>query len=905
MPNTGSQQHGNGLLARCLKWLLIVFGVLLLTGTAFVTTVVYAPFANSFRSELTAEVLGQALERPVQINGEVSVNLNDGVEIVITEIRLAHTETASSDTSMHIIAQAGMSFPIASLLSGSIAPAAVSMRGATVYLAQELPDDANGDEVSHLKDYSSLVTRVLTDPLSEDLTLEDIRFVVPDTGNGWGYDIMLDRLSSQAPGPGTELEITAEVQIDETRANLSAVFTNPHKQPVQERTGPFSLDLDLPAVHARLEGTLDVSDPVATLTAQSHVNVESLGGIQDLLELKRVVEGAATYSATYEGPLDALTASDMKLDLQLNDVASVQVVGQVDNLTKGRSADLVFEVDLSPLTGANSPDPQAFDVEVERFGGRIKGDRERFFITDLVVQTNVASGELQRIGPIHIDRVVRDLEGHLGLLGIEVVSGDPDDPVYAFSGRIRDTLQLQDIDITGQFNLDIAQLFSWPDLAASGDLGRLNGSLALSDAGGTFSMTEFNAETEGTGYFSLALDREDLDREGSLYPAIRASVDVPDLEALGQRLALASTVPGRASFSGSAYYSPEEVGVLGNLNVDKTHVGGDVNARKTDGDIHLSGGVRSELLYLKDVRKAIEIAQFLSGSIANAAEKDSIEIDADVTDNLSANLKVSIDRIAEAGKAASGLDADLSYRDEMVVLDPLTFRFIGGAVKTTLKADLSADSPRLALGGRIDKLNLGTLLSHLGIKPLVSGSLNASYDLTGTGRSIKQFVKSMSGRTTVSIWGGEIGSRIIDLSGMSLISWAFAAKGDSNTAKLVCAVLPMSFKNGRGSSKSLVIETENVQIAGGGTVDLRKGALDLSFVPRAKSAALVEIVTTFAIRGPLANPEVVVLSGGGAGRAVAEVVTAPIGILGAIFSGSEAAEAEPAKSKPCVLPKAK
>jgi len=905
MPETEHHKCRGSKGLRWLKRAVVVFAVVFLSGAAFIATVLYAPFAKGYRTDLMAGLLGGALERSVEIEGDVSVGLSEGLALAVTDLKLLRVDPAPSDESRHSIAYASLRIPYGALLSGSFAASEVVLRGATVYLAERLPDDVETDTASNLHDYARLPSSLLTDPLSKGLTLEDIRFVVPDTGDGWGYDIHLDRVSAQAPGDGEQLEIAAEVRLGETPATLSANFTNPHQQPSDARTGPFNLELRFPAATARLEGTLDVSNPVATLNATSSMSVDSLGGLQDLFDLKRVIEGTATYSASYDGPLDALAATEMKLDLALDNVALVQVVGEVGNLSMGEAADLSFDVDLSPLQTLGGPCPQVFDVEVQRFAGLIKGDRERFFITELVVQTNVASGELQRIGPIHIERVVKDPEGRLGLLGIKVQSGDPDDPVYAFSGNLRDTLQLKDIDVTGRFNLDLAQLFVWPDPDGSGDLGRLSGELALSDAGGSLSMTELSAAATGADFFALDLERDDLEREGTLYPAIRAEINVPDLKALGTRLDLANVVAGSAEFSGQAYYSREEVGVLGDLNVDKTHVGGDVSARKMDGDFHLSGGVQSDLLYLKDVRKAIEIAQFLFGSITRAAEKDNIEIAADVIRDLSAELTIKIDRIAEAGKAASGLGAELTYRDDVVLLDPLTFRFIGGSVNSTLKADLTGESPRLAVGGRIDKLNLGTLLTNLGLNPIVSGSLNASYDLTGAGRSLDQFVKTMSGRTAVSVWGGEIGNRIIDLSGMNLISWAFSGSGDSNTAKLVCAVLPMSFKNGRGSSQSLVIETENVQIAGGGTVDLKREVMDLSFVPRAKSARLVEIVTTFAVRGPLNNPEVVVLSGGGAGRAVAEVLTAPISIFGAIFSGGQAEEVLPAKSKPCVLQKAK
>ena len=171
--------------------------------------------------------------------------------------------------------------------------------------------------------------------------------------------------------------------------------------------------------------------------------------------------------------------------------------------------------------------------------------------------------------------------------------------------------------------------------------------------------------------------------------------------------------------------------------------------------------------------------------------------------------------------------------------------------------------------------------------------------LTGVATSAMGFAKSMSGSFRGSLWGGTLPGRVIDLTGLNLVSWLFSGSGAN--AKLVCAVLPLSFKNGVASTKSLIIETENVQIVGGGTINLKKSAFDLTFVPRAKRKQLVETVSPFELKGPFGDPKLTIRNAG-AGRAVGEIVALPLNLLGQIFGGGAPADE---KIKPCTLPKAK
>lgn len=106
-------------------------------------------------------------------------------------------------------------------------------------------------------------------------------------------------------------------------------------------------------------------------------------------------------------------------------------------------------------------------------------------------------------------------------------------------------------------------------------------------------------------------------------------------------------------------------------------------------------------------------------------------------------------------------------------------------------------------------------------------------------------------------------------------------------------VVPLQLKNGRASTTATVIETENVQVVGNGTINFRRDRIAMNFRPQPKRQNMVRIVTPFSLEGDLSNPAISIPRGKVAGRVVGEVVTLPFNFLGAIAGSRSRAEHKP------------
>lgn len=119
----------------------------------------------------------------------------------------------------------------------------------------------------------------------------------------------------------------------------------------------------------------------------------------------------------------------------------------------------------------------------------------------------------------------------------------------------------------------------------------------------------------------------------------------------------------------------------------------------------------------------------------------------------------------------------------------------------------------------------------------------------------------------------------------------------SGDTRLTCADTSLAFKQGVGKIEKLVIETENVQLVGGGAINLKDERINIAFQPRPIHKKILEMASPFVVAGPLSSPKISLKPGGAGSRAVAETVTLPLHLLGALL-GSGTAKAD---RKPCVV----
>jgi hypothetical protein len=863
------------MIGRSLRAIAVALLALLLLAAGGLAAFAYLPALDDQRRALATRLLEWLVERPVSIAGPVSLRPGRLTEVTLADVRIGDAGPEAWRGTFDLD-QLRLSFSTVPALLGDLAVEELAGRGLRVDLDGQ--SDAGGP--FRLGSFVRPIARYLALPASERLSLEDVRISRRAGPDGWSSDVVLSHATAVTPASGERTVVLAG-SVNDRPFDLKASFEPPAANGDGRHERRFALEASLPGIEERIEGALDVAGE--TLAADVTLTVASIGDLLETLRLQRQLEGRGLVRLDVAGPVDALAAETARLEVVLATGETVTLDGRIADLSRLAGVQLAVRADLRDQNGAGMRPVETFDVEVTGLEGRLSGSLAALSVTDLSVQTSIASADLADIGPIGIERVTRDEAGLLGFRGLTIKSGDPAAPSLDLRGAVEDVLGAAGIALQGRFDLDVMALAL--GRPAPPALGRLAGTLALDDSDGPLRLQALDAALAAGGPLALTLTLP----TGAATTSLELAIDIADVDALATALDKAPIGGGSAAFAGSLRVV-DEARFIGRGHVGSSSLWLDLRQGVAAGRIVIDGTVRSPRLLLADLPRIAGLAGLWGKEEEEEEEADGTAEAAGGGIGLDATLDTEAEIVDAAGVGQGAFNARLTVRDKRVVLDPLRLDYLGGTATATLSMALDQDPPSARLDADLNALNTGALLTELGIQPLLAGQLDATLALIARGSDEAAIRRSLDGEVELAMGEGRIGSRLIDLTAQNFVSWLFSAGSDT---RLVCAAARLRVTKGVANIEGLMLRTENVQLIGGGSVNLGRETLDIAFDPRPTRGGILQTATPFRVHGPLAAPEVELGSAGGlAGRAVVETVTLPFNILGSLFGGNRQASGD-------------
>jgi len=870
---------------RTFLWATLLLAGLLTAFPVAFAIFVQAPAFADLRRDLAARILSDFLEQPIAVEGDVDLVFADPLRLKISAVRIGDA-SGSERARRRPVELLELSIPAWPILAGSFDVSKLVMSGGHVDLTGKSDGGASAAAMARLP------SGFLNARVSDHFELRETVIRYQDT-SGWEFELDIERFSSRQTTGGGQIVLDSRGTLSGLPYSLSGRFVKPRGGAGNEVEGTFDLAISISGLTAKIGGLLEVSDPIATIDAQIELAADSLAPLLELLQLEYDVEGRGTLAARLTGSLDTIRADRIALGFSDAKGRTFRLTGSIADLAAGKGVDVSFSAALTGDGVRDGKPAPITEIDLTGFKGEIGGSLDHLVVEQIFLFSNVGVAELKDIGPISLGRIVRDPDGKLGFLGIRILEGPEDDPVFDFSGKITDVLDFSGIGFAGRFNFSLAEVLMPQPASKASDLGRLKGRLALSDASGSLRLDEFQADVRGTELISLTI-RKSRSQDGSAdHLVLNIDLDIPDFDAVAARLGRKSKV-GAVHFSGELVNREQHKLLRGKAKIRKTEftVEGGMGIR--DGAPFVSANLASDLLYLADIERSVQVYNVFA-----ATDNEEIEIELEESFVRQARVELEI-RVAELdadGWKVENIHAKGHYQDGVAELESLRMSYLKGTVNARMRVDTSRSPASVAIKGRIDKLDMGNLLTSLELTPLVTGALDSTFDISMQAGDRTAISGSLNGRVEASIWGGKFGNRLIDLGGENIERWMFSDESGSGAAKLVCAVVALDFSNGRGNVKSVVIETDNVRVIGAGDIDLASDSIALSFTTRPKRHELVDVVTPFSVSGKLSEPVVNIVSGVVAKRVAEEILMAPFNVLGLLLPHARSKEKHP----PCVV----
>jgi uncharacterized protein involved in outer membrane biogenesis len=393
-------------------------------------------------------------------------------------------------------------------------------------------------------------------------------------------------------------------------------------------------------------------------------------------------------------------------------------------------------------------------------------------------------------------------------------------------------------------------------------------------------------------------------RQGPQRPTFAAQVAIqgPDPARLSSLLSLsipslpAYRFEGRLLQNGRTWTLKELKGVLGDSDLT-----GELSLDTGGEHLVLHGDLQSQIFVLD------ELTGYQPEKKPGRVEPEHIQVPAPVQEKIQerpqafeATLRFRSDKVIAAKIPLEQFFTDLSLHNGRLAFTPI-FHLAGGTVRAQVQVDTQADPLQSTVRTRVHQINLQQFLSWLELTPEdaakpntarkhdapakseapakpehpaksespgkpeipktpetagklgTAGKLDGQIDLTGTGRSLADFLASANGNVLLSMTEGQMGKVLIELVGLDVAETIEKAIANEKTYQLRCLVADFAVHNGLMETQMLLVDTTDTKVVGGGFINLQEKKVGLKLEPKAKDFSLFSVQAPLYILGPLAK----------------------------------------------------
>ncbi|MEE8379647.1 MAG: AsmA family protein [Gammaproteobacteria bacterium] len=191
--------------------------------------------------------------------------------------------------------------------------------------------------------------------------------------------------------------------------------------------------------------------------------------------------------------------------------------------------------------------------------------------------------------------------------------------------------------------------------------------------------------------------------------------------------------------------------------------------------------------------------------------------------NIEGNFKLG--KLKITGARSSDITLSIKAKNGKITLNPIKAKLYNGSYKGNIVMDVRSDTPKLSFKESINDVNVGPLLKDTLGKELVSGTANASAQLTASGTELAAIKKTLNGKAKFSFQNGavkgvNIGQKLREA--YAKLKKKPAPPKTENETDFAEMSGSVTVTNGIVSNKDLSMKSPLLRIHGKGSVNLPK-----------------------------------------------------------------------------------
>ena len=250
----------------------------------------------------------------------------------------------------------------------------------------------------------------------------------------------------------------------------------------------------------------------------------------------------------------------------------------------------------------------------------------------------------------------------------------------------------------------------------------------------------------------------------------------------------------------------------------------------------------------------------------NVSKPDNVPIDLSALKNFDAHVKLKAQKVLYGKVVAGPVNTTLIVKGGIAHIVLPQTPFYGGSVLADISADGSGDTPAIDIDAKMSNVNALPLFGDAASFKRIEGKLNTSIKVNGSGKTSRQFAKSLKGSSSAKFTDGAIrGVNIAKIYNnlTAIMAGGFKENQDEKT-KFTELGLSFLIDQGVAVTNDIKLLGPLVRMDGAGSVDLGEEKIDMRLNPLVVASTtgqtgnfdLGGVGIPVLINGPLNNPRV-------------------------------------------------
>ncbi|EWY38220.1 hypothetical protein N825_14750 [Skermanella stibiiresistens SB22] len=221
-------------------------------------------------------------------------------------------------------------------------------------------------------------------------------------------------------------------------------------------------------------------------------------------------------------------------------------------------------------------------------------------------------------------------------------------------------------------------------------------------------------------------------------------------------------------------------------------------------------------------------------------------------------MRYHADKLLVPNVPANEFDARIIVDNGRARIEPVRLLVAGGKAGGIIQIDAQQTPPTIDMDLEMRALDLAKFFQGTQFAQDMGGTFGGKLQLKGRGDTVRSMLGSSNGHMSMVMEGGKVSNLILEVVGIDIAEALGFALSEDEPVGVRCMVADFGITDGLMKSKALVFDTEDTNVIGEASANLKNERFDIEMLAHPKDFSPLSARTPVGAEGTFADPHVTV-----------------------------------------------